>query len=788
MKMKSTLTGLTLFLLGSIAYGFTQTKGAPPITKEVSPYENQITQQMSKMTLDEKIGQMAQFAIDVLLKTQNNVPVEPIALDTNKVNYFLGKLKAGSILNVPAGVAQTPELWHTIIAQMQKAAIKATGIPLIYGIDAIHGGTYSLGATLFPQEVAMGATFNRNLVYQGAQITAYETRASDIPWNFSPVLDMGRMPLWPRMWETYGEDTYLNAQMGVACVEGYQGKDRNHIGMDHVAACLKHYVGYGVPVSGQDRTPAMIPQIELRERHLKPFEEAVKAGALSVMVNSSIVNDLPMHANHYLITDVLKGELHFDGVVVTDWQDINNLYVRDHIASSNKDAIRLAINAGIDMAMIPYDPAFCSELKSLVLEKKVSMARIDDAVRRILRLKYRLGLFNHPDWSLSAYTQYASAAHQKVAEQAADESITLLKNVDQLLPLSTKMKILVTGPNANSMRTLNGGWTISWQGDKADAYLPDGVTILKAIQQKVGASNVVYEPGVTYNMNGSYDAENTPDIAKAVEAAKNVDVIVACVGENSYAETPGNLDDLQLSQNQQDLVAALAKTGKPIVLVLNEGRPRVFSAIEPYTKAVIDIYLPGSEGGVALADVLFGDVNPSGRLPFTYPKYTNLLTTYDYKPCENRATMNGTYFYAANNTVQYSFGTGLSYTTFEYSDLRVNKTHFMPNDELVFTVNVKNTGKVAGKTSVLLFSSEEVASITPDNRRLRAFEKIELAPGETKTVTLKVKASDLAFIGMDNKWHLEKGAFDIHVGSQAVKIFADATKIWPNYIKTDLPM
>lgn len=759
-----------------MSYSFT-----PP--QEVSPYENQITQLMSKMTLDEKIGQMSQFAIDVLLKTKDNVPVEPIELDTNKVNYILGHLKAGSILNVPAGVAQKPALWEKIISEMQKEAIKATGIPMIYGIDAIHGGTYSRGATLFPQEIAMGATFNPELVYKGAEVSAYETRACDIPWSFSPVLDMGRMPLWPRMWETYGEDTYLNSTMGVACVEGYQGKDRNKIGMDNVAACLKHYVGYGVPVSGQDRTPAMIPQIELLERHLKPFAEAIKAGALSVMVNSSIVNDLPVHANHHLITDVLKNDLHFDGVVVTDWQDINNLYVRDHVASSNKDAIRLAINAGIDMAMIPYDPSFCSDLKELVLEKKVSISRIDDAVRRILRLKYRLGLFSKPTWNIAPYTQYASDAHQKLAEDAADESITLLKNDDHILPLSKNTKILLTGPNANSMRTLNGGWTISWQGDKADQYLPNGITILKALQEKVGKDNVIYEPGVTYDMNGPYYAENKPDFAKAVAAAKDADVIVACVGENSYAETPGNLNDLQLSENQQELVKELAKTGKPIVLILNEGRPRIFSGIEPLTKAVLDIYLPGSEGGLALANILFGDVNPSGRLPFTYPKYTNLLTTYDYKPCENRATMNGTYFYAANNTVQYPFGYGLSYTTFQYSDLKVNKTHFMPNDELVFTVNVKNTGKMAGKETVLLYSSEEVASITPDNRRLRAFDKIELAPGETKTVTLKVKASDLSFIGLDHKWHLEKGAFDIHVGSQSLKIYADTTKIWQNYLK-----
>jgi beta-glucosidase len=776
MKIKNLLTGITLLMIGCMSYSFT-----PP--KEVSPYENQITQLMSKMTLDEKIGQMSQFAVDLILKTQDNVPVEPVELDKTKVNYILGHLKAGSILNVPAGVTQYPATWEKLISQMQQVAIKTTGIPMIYGIDAIHGGTYTRDATFFPQEIGMGATFDPELVYKGAQVTAYETRASDIPWNFSPVLDMGRNACWPRMWETYSEDAYLNSQMGVACVEGYQGKDRNKIGIDNVAACLKHFVGYGVPVSGQDRTPAQIPENELRERHLKSFAEAIKAGALSVMVNSSIINAEPVHANHYLLTDVLKGEFHFDGVVVTDWQDINNLYIRDHVADNDKDAICLAINAGIDMAMIPYDTLFCKELKELVLEKKVSMARIDDAVRRILRMKYRLKLFEKPDWKSSDYTNFASEDHKKIAKDAADESITLLKNSDNILPLSKNAKILVTGPNANSMRTLNGGWTDSWQGDKTDQIETTGITILKSLQNKVGVSNVIYEPGVTYNMNGKYYEENTPDIAKAVAAAKDADVIIACVGENSYAETPGNLNDIQLSKNQQQLVTELAKTGKPIILVLNEGRPRIISDIEPFTKAVIDIYLPGSYGGLALADILFGDVNPSGRLPFTYPKYTNLLTNYDYKPSENRATMDGTYFYAADNTVQYSFGSGLSYSTFEYSDLTVNKTHFKPNDDLTFAVNVKNNGKVVGKDAVLMFVSEAVASITPDNRRLRAFDKIELASGETKTITFKIKASDLSFIGMDNKWHLEKGLFIVHVGNQTLKIYNDATKIWSTYLK-----
>ena len=706
-------------------------------------------------------------------------------LDEAMLDSVIGKYKVGSILNVPNSIAQTPEKWQEIITRIQEKSMKEIGIPCVYGVDQIHGTTYTQGGTFFPQGINMGATFNRSLTREGARISAYETRAGSIPWTYAPVVDLGRDPRWPRMWENYGEDAYVNAEMGREAVFGFQGENPNEVDAYHVAACMKHFMGYGVPVSGKDRTPSSITLQDMREKHFAPYLEMVKAGALSLMVNSAMNNGLPFHANYELLTSWLKEDLNWDGMIVTDWADIVNLYKRDHIAKDKKEAIKLAINAGIDMSMDPYSWDFCVLLKELVKEGEVPMTRIDDAVRRVLRMKYRIGLFEKPYNDYKDYPLFGSKEHAAVALQAAEESLVLLKNTDQILPLAKGKKILVTGPNANSMRTLNGGWSYSWQGDKADMCAEEYNTILEAFVNKFGAENVIYEPGVTYKQGGLYWEENTPDIKKAVEAAADADYIVACIGENSYCETPGNLTDLDLSVNQSDLVKALAATGKPIVLILNEGRPRILNEVESLAKVVVNIMLPGNYGGDALANLVAGEVNFSGKMPYTYPKEINSLINYDYKPCEHIGTpMEGAYNYDAQVSVQWAFGYGLSYTSYEYSNLKVNKTKFDSDDVLTFTVDVKNSGQMAGKESVLLFSSDLVASLTPDNRRLRAFTKINLQPGETKTVTLDVKASDLAFVGYDGKWILEAGDFQIQVGNQVVKVTCNETHKWDTPNKT----
>lgn len=776
--MKKNRIFLRIALAGIFCLGLSVSQ-AETVIQADSDIEAKVDSILKKMTLEEKIGQMTQLTLDVVGKGASVYASDmPFELDEKMVDIVLRKYKVGSVLNTPTNTPLTNETWEKVITRLQKVAIEETGIPIIYGVDEIHGATYTVGATLFPQEIAMGATFNPALVYEEAKISAYETRAGNIPWTFSPILDLGRDARWPRQWETYGEDPYLASVMGATCVKGYQGDDPNHIGRNEVAACLKHYMGYGAPFSGKDRTPSYISVQDLREKHFAPFLQAIRAGALSVMVNSGVNNGLPVHANYELLTVWLKEQLGWDGVVVTDWADINNLYTRDHVAASKKEAVKMAINAGIDMSMVPYEWDFCTYLKELVEEGEVPMERIDDAVRRILRMKYRLNLFERPYWSVKEYPEFGSEAHARAALKAAEEAITLLKNQNGVLPLNKNGKVLVAGPNANSMRTLNGGWSLSWQGEKVDQYAGQYNTILEAIQHKVGKSRVVYEPGVTYNMQGSYWEENEPEIEKAVAAAQGVDYIVLCLGENSYCETPGNLDDLYLSENQQALAKALAATGKPVILVLNEGRPRVISKIEPVMQAVVQVYLPGNYGGDALAEILYGEVNPSGKLPYTYPKYPNSTTTYDHKPCESLDKMEGAYDYDAVLSVQWAFGFGLSYTTFEYSNLRAAQSEFRSGDELVFTVDVKNTGNRAGKESVLLFTSDEVASLTPDVRRLRAFQKVELQPGESRTLTLKVPADELAFVGHDGKWVLEKGDFTVQVGNQTLRLKCLTTRQW----------
>ena len=740
--------------------------------------EAHIQEWLKKMTLEEKIGQMCEITVDVVTDfpgSKDGFKLSEAMLDT-----VIGKYKVGSILNVPLSVAQKKEVWAAAIKQIQEKSMKEIGIPCIYGVDQIHGTTYTLDGTLFPQGVNMGATFNRSLVRRGAEISAYETKAGCIPWTYAPVVDLGRDPRWPRMWENYGEDCYVNAEMGVEAVKGFQGDDPNHIGEYNVAACMKHYMGYGVPVSGKDRTPSSISRSDMREKHFAPFLAAVRAGALSVMVNSGVDNCMPFHANRELLTEWLKEDLNWDGMIVTDWADINNLCTRDHIAATKKEAVKIAINAGIDMSMVPYEVSFCDYLKELVQEGEVPMSRIDDAVARVLRLKYRLGLFENPYWDIKKYNKFGSEEFARVALQAAEESEVLLKNEGNILPLAKGTKILLAGPNANSMRCLNGGWSYSWQGHLADQCAGAYNTIYESLCNKYGKENIIYEPGVTYApyKNDNWWEENQPEIEKSVAAASRADVIIACIGENSYCETPGNLTNLTMSENQRNLVKALAATGKPVILILNQGRPRIINDIVPLAKAVVNVMLPSNYGGDALANLLAGDANFSGKMPFTYPKYINALANYDYKPCENMGQMGGNYNYDSVMDVQWNFGDGLSYTTYNYSNLKIDKTSFTADDVLTVSVDVTNTGKVAGKESVLLYSKDLVASSTPDNIRLRNFEKIELNPGETKTVTMQLKGSDLAFVGYDGKWRLEKGDFTIKCGGQTLDINCTETKVW----------
>lgn len=762
------------------ACGSTALHAAPVIPRDEA-MEQRIDKLLKKMTLDEKVGQMAELTLGVLGGPFDPATRSDFTISKDSLEKILGKYKVGSILNV-ADIALTPEQWYSIVSQIQAYSMEHIGIPCIYGLDMNHGASYTMGATLFPQNINMGATFNRELARRGGEITAYETRASDVPWTYNPTVDLGRDPRWPRIWENYGEDAYLSAQMGSATVLGMQGPDPNHIDRYHIASNLKHFMGYGVPVSGKDRTHSSIGEQEMREKHFAPYLEAIRNGkSLSIMVNSTTNNGVPFHANAKYLTQWLKEELEWDGMIVTDWADINNLYTREYVATDKKDAIRLAINAGIDMAMEPYDVDFCTLLKELVEEGEVPMSRIDDACARILRLKMRLGLFEYPDTKWTDYPLFGSKEFADASRQAAEESMVLLKNDNALLPISTGKRILVTGPNANSMRSLNGGWTYTWQGQFTDMIAGHHNTIYKSLANRFGQENIVLEEGVKYldyQWGGNFGPEDASGIAKAVEAAKNVDIIVACVGETSYCETPGNINDLNLSANQIKLVTELSKTGKPIVLILNEGRPRLIGEIEPLAGAIVDIMLPGNYGGEALASLLSGDANFSGRLPITYPKHSAALITYDYKKGESSQTMSGAYNYDAVVDVQWMFGTGLSYTTYKYSNLRVNKPEFKAGDTLIFSLEVTNTGKMAGKESVLLYSSDLVASTSPDVRRLRQFEKIELQPGETKTVSLTVPANDLAFVGYDEKWVLEKGDFRIQVGDQVINVRATETKKW----------
>ena len=740
-------------------------KAAGPAIPSDPKIEMAIDKLLSRMTVEEKVGQMTEIGIDILGHFEGDEWV----MDVDMVENAIARYKVGSILNTPV-VGQTPEKWQEIIGLIQEVSMRELDIPCVYGLDMNHGASYVIGATYFPQNINIGASFNPQLAYEAGVITAYESRAANCPWTYSPTVDLSRDPRWSRVWENYGEDCLVNAVIGAASVRGLQGDDPNHVGPDNIAASVKHYMGYGQPRTGKDRTPAYIPESELREKCFVPFKACVEAGALTVMVNSSSVNGVPVHANKELITGWLKEGLNWDGMVVTDWSDINNLYTREGVAADKKEAIEIAVNAGVDMTMEPYDLEFCTLLLELIDEGRVPMSRIDDAVRRVLRLKYRLGLFETPNTLLADYPDFGCESFAQVATKAAEESEILLKNVDGILPLKKGMKILVTGPNANSMRCLNGGWSYSWQGHLADRYTQQYNTIYEAICNKFGARNVILEQGVTYVPEGAYDQENVPEIQKAVRAAASADVIVACIGENSYCETPGNLSDLALSENQRNLVKALAKTGKPIVMILNEGRPRIINDIEPLADAIVDILLPSNYGGDALANILAGDVNPSAKLPYTYPRHSAALTTYDYRISEEADVMEGAYDYNAVVSVQWPFGYGLSYTKFEYSNFKCSVEEFDADTELVFTVDVTNAGKVAGKEVVMLYSRDMVATMVPENRRLRAFEKVEIRPGETKQVELKIRGGDLSFVNPKGKWVLEPGQFRMQVGDQTLML------------------
>ena len=814
-----------LLLTCSATSVMAQTSGKPAIPRDEA-LEAKVEKTLAKMTLDEKIGQMLELNLDVMGKMSvenakvdrekvrsvmqqygrgdeevkailkltdqeiidklGNYPVDIYQGETKRVwklnetmlDTLISKWKVGSILNAPGTRASSVEQWQEWIQLIQKKSMKYLGIPDIYGLDHNHGVTYTQGGTLFPQPINIGATFNTELARIGAEITAYESRAANCPWVYNPVVDLSRDPRWPRVYESFGEDAIVNSKMVVAEIKGYQGDDPNHIDQYHVGTSTKHYFAYGAPWTGKDRTPAYLSPQMIREKYFEPFKQAALAGTLTMMVNSASINGMPVHASYEYLTKWLKEDLQWDGFLVTDWADINNLFSREKVAKDKKDAIRIAINAGIDMSMDPYSVEFCVLLKELVQEGKVSMARIDDAVRRILRAKYRLGLFDKPNTGGKGFEKFGSDEFARQALQAAEESEVLLKNEDNILPLAKGKKILLTGPNANQMRCLHGGWSYTWQGSKAEDLSEKYNTIYEALCNKYGKENIILEQGVTYNEDGAYYDENEPQFQKAVNAAAQADVIIACIGENSYTETPGNLTDLWLSENQRNLVKELAKTGKPIILVLNEGRPRLIADIEPLAKAVVDILIPGNYGGDALANLLSGDTNFSGKMPYTYPREINSLNTYDYKVSEEVGTMSGAYNYDAKVSLQWPFGYGLSYTSYIYSNLIVDKTSFTADDVLTVSVDVKNTGSRAGKESVLLYSSDLVASLTPDNKRLRDFTKVALEPGETKTVTFKLPAKSLAFVGADGRWVLEEGDFAIKIGRLVQNIRCTSTKTW----------
>lgn len=734
--------------------------------------EKRAAEMVSKMTLAEKIGQMSQITVDLVCKGQDTPPTSTLEIDADKVREAVVKYHVGSILNAPGTRARTPQWWTKAVEQIQEVATKETRmkIPVIYGLDQIHGATYTAGSTMFPQEIGIAATWNPAHARKMGEITAYETRASNVPWNFSPVLDLGLDPRFPRQYEGFGEDPYIGSVFGYELVKGYEGDDNNIANPTKVASCIKHFIGYSAPISGKDRTPAYIPENVLLEYHVPAFKAAIDAGAHTIMINSGIINNVPVHASYELMTKLLRQDLGFQGMIVTDWEDINKLYNRDKMVPSIKEAIKAGINAGIDMSMIPYNyKEFCDLLTVLVNEGQVPMSRIDDAATRVLTVKIKLGLFETPNTYTKDYPEFNSKAFQQASYNAAADGITLLKNNNNVLPLSKGAKILVTGPNAVSKRALNGGWTFSWQGEKIDEFGDLYHNILDAVQQKFGKANVSYVPGVSYTKETKWDTEHKDRFDEAIAAAKNVDYIILCLGENSYCEKPGDLNDLYLNDLQTELAQEMLKLGKKVILVLSEGRPRLISKFSSKVDGIVQTYLPGIYGADALADILAGDVNPSGKLPYTYPAYPNSLVPYFHKYSDEQVNTDAAYNYEGDYNFEYPFGYGLSYTTFAYSNIKLDKSQlpFNSNEEVTVSVDVKNTGSRDGKEVVQLYTSDLVASLVPDVKRLRRFEKVALKAGETKTVTFKLKLNDLSFINLENKRVVEPGDFEFQVGSSS---------------------
>ena len=744
-------------------------------TTEVSNVDSKVQDILSKMTLEEKVGQMAQINLTVIAKGPNKWGSSfPLEIDPKKAKKALVDFKVGSVLNTINNTAQNTETWYKTITEIQKYSIDSTRmkVPVIYGIDAIHGTTYTAGATMFPQQITTAASWNEENAYNMALVCAYETRASGIPWNFSPVLDLGLDPRFPRQFETFGEDPLIVERFGKAMIRGYQGENNDISNKYSVAACMKHFVGYHAVISGKDRTPAYIPDNVLSEYHIEPFKKAIESGAKTVMINSGLINGVPVHADYNLMINVLRNKLGFEGVILTDWEDIRKLHDRDKVAKNQKEAIKMAINAGIDMSMIPYEyEHFIKNLIALVKEGEVSIERIDDAVMRILKLKFELDLFNNPVTNFEEYEDFGSKKHHQLAYKAASESITLLKNDDNILPLKGNPRILVTGPNADNMRTLNGAWTYSWQGDLTDDFAGDYNTIFEAIRNNFGSSNVKYVPGVTYRKGGNYYDLDEVDISKAVQEARRSDYIVLCLGENTYTEKPGDLNDLNIHKLQTKLAIELSKTGKPIILILNLGRPRLISDIEPLMSAVVNVYLPGNFGADALSDIISGRVNPSGKLPYSYPAYPNSLLPYYYKPSEVQNNAQGAYNYVGEVNNLYEFGYGLSYSDFKYSNFAVSKDTFALSDTINVGVFVTNDSDIDGYETIQVYSSDLYASITPDIKRLRDFSKVHIKAGETKRLSFSIPVSELEFYNIDNVPVVEEGRFKITINDNVKEIY-----------------